>query len=81
MAESIIKQIQRIKLLSDMTNDCLDNYETDIKALKEYFKIENPKWYDYPSLHTTKEELKRLMLVQRQEMIRLDKMLSGFIQY
>lgn len=67
--------MNRVKMLSEMINEKLIQYEND-KRDKEKWKNENPDRYWYPNkLRTNPTEIRRLMLVQRQEMIKLEKML------
>lgn len=68
-------QIDRVNTLSEMIKERLTDHEKDIED-REKWEKENPKKYWYPGIkRTTPSEIKRLMLVQRQEMIKLEKML------
>jgi len=77
MKPEITNQINRINMLSEMVKEKLADYENDIK---EYDKWENEQkdgkhgWYLRSNL-TNPTEIKRLMLVYRQEMIALGKLL------
>lgn len=71
----LINQINRVKMLSEMINEKLIQYENDTRD-KEQWQKENPDKYWYPNkLRTNPTEVRRLMLVQRQEMIKLEKMI------
>lgn len=70
-------QINRVKILSNMVTEKLTNYQNDKRDFQKW-KKENPdkeSWYYYKPNETTPTELKRVMLVLRQEMIKLGKML------
>lgn len=68
-------QIQRVDTLLDMTRDKLLDHFSDCRDYEKW-KQQNPEgyWYD-ERFRTNPTELKRLMLVLRQEMIKLEKML------
>ncbi len=75
MEFKLINQINRVKMLSEMINEKLIQYENDTHDQEKWQK-ENPDKYWYPNkLRTNPTEIKRLMLVQRQVMIELEKML------
>lgn len=73
----VISQIDRVRTLSEMVNEKLVNYELDIEHEKNW-EMENPNketWRYYRFDRTTPTEVGRIMLVLRQEMIKLEKML------
>lgn len=72
---TVKKQVNRVKTLSNMVTEKLNEYYQDCKDYSEW-QNENPDayWYD-KSFRTSPTEVKRLMLVLRQEMIKLGKML------
>ena len=69
-------QIKRVLMLNEMVKETLSQYQQEQKEYKKW-KKDNPDeyWYDWNSDRIYKSEIKRLMLVQRQEMIKLEKML------
>lgn len=69
-------QIKRVLMLNEMVKETLSQYQQEQKEYKKW-KEDNPDeyWYDWNSNRIYKSEIKRLMLVQRQEMIKLEKML------
>ena len=77
MDKQIDYQINRVKILSSMVTEKLTNYQNEKRNFQEW-KSENPnkKLWEYDKANeTTPTELKRVMLVLRQEMIKLGKML------
>lgn len=67
-------QISRVSLLSDLVNEELVEYLEYHGKMEEWGKAESLDWATRPGA-VSKEKLKRLMLVLRQEMIKLDKLL------
>lgn len=68
-------QLQRTLVLMDMVVDKLKEYYANREDCREW-KEKNPDQYWYPKkFKTNPTEVKRLMLVLRQEMIKLEKML------
>lgn len=79
MKIEIKKQIYRVNMLSDMLTSKFDEYENHNKRFINW-KENAPKYHDnfYEKkrpVQPTHSELKRLMLILRQETIKLEKML------
>lgn len=74
MKKSLEVQICRVSLLSDMVDEELAKYLDYHRKMEEWRKTEPRDWKTRPE-SVSKEKLKRLMLVLRQEMIKLDKSL------
>lgn len=69
--------MERIMTLMDLLKERIKWYEEDNTSYEEWHK-ENPEesyWYYPGTFRVTKEEIKRLSLVLRQEMIRWEKTL------
>lgn len=72
---SIEKQIKRVRTIIEMADEKLLDFESD-REDQLYYEEQNPNKYWYSANNRTSHaEVKRLMLVLRQEMIKLDKML------
>lgn len=73
MDNSFNKQMDNVKMLLDMTQEELDAYRKSVIKYEEW--QENDKtWENYPGL-ACKSNIKRMMMILRKEMIKLDKML------
>lgn len=72
---SIEKQIKRVRTIIEMADEKLLDFESD-REDQLYYEGQNPNECLYlANNRTSHAEVKRLMLVLRQEMIKLDKML------
>jgi len=72
----IVKQMERIKVLTSMVNDELEHY-TGLKEKERVYMAQDAEdrdWRNYPATACASRS-KRLMLVLRQEMIKLEKMM------
>lgn len=76
MDSKVNEQIKRVNILSKMINERLLKYQQEQEDYEKWQK-ENPDeyWYDWNSERVYKSEIKRLMLILRQETIELGKML------
>lgn len=78
MEQEIKRQIERVNMLSEMIKERLIAYRRDVEDYEDWERdLPNDSLYHwYPhSKRTNPSEIKRLMLVQRQEMLKLDKLL------
>lgn len=79
--DKIKSQMDVINVFGDMIKNSMQDYiEYEIKY-SEWESKEGSKWSERPDRTTTVAQLKRLMLIQRQEMIKLDKMLTSSYYY
>lgn len=78
MDKQIDYQINRVKILSSMVTEKLTNYQNDKKDFQKWRKenLDKQSWHYYKPNETIPTELKRVMLVLRQGMIKLGKMLG-----
>lgn len=74
MEGNVEVQICRVSLLTDMVNEELARYLKYHKEMEKWKETEPLDWKNEPDF-VSKERLKRLMLVLREEMIKLDKIL------
>lgn len=75
MRKNVDVQINRVGTLVDMVEEKLADHSLDCQEY-ELWKLQNPegRWYPF-NFRTNPTEVKRLMLVLRQEMIALEKLL------
>lgn len=74
MNESISNQINKVNMFLNLAKEELRIYEDAKIKYEEWDSKEDKKWSDYPGM-VPKSKPKRLMLMLREEMIKLDKML------
>lgn len=68
------KQIAKVGLLLDMTKEELDDYKESVIKYGEWRESDIQSWENYPGM-AYKSNIKRMMMILRKEMIKLDKML------
>lgn len=69
------KQLDRVRTLTEMVHDKLIDFELDVDDKRNYFNHNPDRNFYYGDSRTNPTEVNRLMLVLRQEMIKLGKMI------
>jgi hypothetical protein len=75
--DKIKNQMNIINVLGDMVKNSMQDYIEYERKYSEWYSKEPRQWSERPDRTTTVAQLKRLMLIKRQEMIKLDKMLTS----
>ena len=79
--DKIKKQMDIVNVFGDMVKNSMHDYIEYETKYNEWYSKEPRQWSERPDRTTTAAQLKRLMLIQRQEMIKLDKMLTMSYYY
>lgn len=79
--DTIKSQMDVVNVFGDMIKNSMQDYIEYESKYNEWRSKESRQWSERPDKTTTRAQIKRLMLIQRQEMIKLDKMLTSSYYY
>ena len=70
----VIKQMERVKVLTEMMTDEMNTMKIQIEKLKVWNADQNRKYFNKPNVN--KAQLQRIMMMLRKETIKLERMMG-----